>query len=147
MPQPWLIYALLSAVAASLIPILGKVGMKGIDSNLATGVRSVAQMVFVVGVCTVMGLWSKLPSFDGKAWLMTALAGIAGGASWLFYFKAIQLGQVSKVAPLDKLSMPLSIVLAVLILRDRPGVWNWLGIAMIAVGAYLAALPSAPVKP
>jgi len=140
MPQPWLMYALLSALAASLIPIFGKVGMKDVDSNLATGVRSVAQMIFVAGVCTVMGLWSKLPSLSGKAWLMTALAGIAGGASWLFYFKAIQLGQVSKVAPIDKLSMPLAIVLAVLILRDRPSAWNWLGVVLIAVGGYLASL-------
>jgi transporter family protein len=138
MPQPWLTYAILSALAASLIPILGKVGMKGIDSNLATGVRSVAQMLFVLGVCTIMGLWSKLPSFNKTAWLMTALAGIAGGASWLFYFKAIQLGQVSKVAPLDKLSMPLSIVLAALILRDTPRAVNWVGDGMNAVGAYLA---------
>ena len=102
-------------------------------------------MIFVAGVCTIMGLWSKLPSLTGRAWLMTALAGIAGGASWLFYFKAIQLGQVSKVAPIDKLSMPLSIILALLILRDRPGALNWLGVGLIAVGAYLAALPGPKV--
>jgi transporter family protein len=141
--QRWLIYAILSALAAAVIPILGKVGMKGVDSNLATGVRSVAQMIFVVIVCTVMGLWAKLPTVSGKAWAATALAGVAGGASWLFYFAALQAGKASQVAPIDKMSMPLAIILAVLILGERPSGLNWLGVALIVAGAYLAALPQA----
>ncbi|HEY7088007.1 MAG TPA: EamA family transporter [Tepidisphaeraceae bacterium] len=140
--QRWLIYALLSAAAASLIPILGKIGMKGVDSNLATGIRSIAQMLFVVIVCTAMGLWSKLPSLNGKAWTMTALAGIAGGASWLFYFAALQVGKASQVAPIDKMSVPFAVVLALLILGERPSTWNWFGVMLIAIGAYFAALPN-----
>ena len=139
--QRWLIYAILSAAAAAVIPILGKVGMKGIDSNLATGVRSVAQALFVLGVCTIMGLWSKLPTMGPRAWLATAAAGVAGGASWLFYFAAIQAGEASQVAPIDKMSVPISIVLAMLILGERPSPLNWLGVLLIAAGAYLAAMP------
>jgi transporter family protein len=120
--------------------------MKGVDSNLATAIRSVAQMLFVVAVCTVMGLWSKLPSLDGKAWTMTALAGIAGGASWLFYFAALQAGEASQVAPIDKMSVPLAVVLAMVFLGERPTGWNWLGVILIAVGAYLAALPSSGIR-
>jgi bacterial/archaeal transporter family protein len=138
--QRWLIYALLSAVAASLVSIFGKIGMKEIDSNLATAVRSIIMTVFLVGCCTVMGLWSKVATLHPKALAMIALSGLAGAVSWLFYFKAIQLGQVSKVAPIDKLSMPLAVVLAVVMLGEKPGAWNWVGVGLIAVGGYLAAL-------
>ena len=72
---------------------------------------------------------------------MIVLSGVAGAVSWLFYFRAIQIGQVSQVAPIDKLSMPFAVVLAVLILRDRPSVWNWLGVLLIVGGGYLAAMP------
>ena len=86
--QPWLLYALLSAIAASLIPIFGKVGMKDIDSNLATTVRSVIMTIFLLGVCSVMRLWPKVMTIDRKSLGMIALAGIAGATSWLFYFRA-----------------------------------------------------------
>ena len=139
--QPWLVYALLSALAASFVAIFGKVGMKQVDSNLATAVRSVVMTLFLVAVCSVMGLWSKLGTISGKAIGMIVLSGVAGAVSWLFYFRAIQLGTVSQVAPIDKLSMPLGILLAVIFLKERPTMINWLGIAMIAGGAYLATLP------
>jgi len=139
--QPWLVYALLSALAASFVAIFGKVGMKQVDSNLATAVRSVVMTLFLVAVCSVMGLWSKLGTISGKAIGMIVLSGVAGAVSWLFYFRAIQLGTVSQVAPIDKLSMPLAVLLAVLLLGDRPTGWNWLGVALIAIGGYFAALP------
>jgi transporter family protein len=139
--QRWLIYALLSAAAAALVGIFGKIGMKDVDSNLATTVRSVVMTIFLLGVCTVTGVWSKVGSLHGKALAMIALSGVAGAVSWLFYFKAIQVGTVSQVAPIDKLSMPLAVLLAVLILGDRPSGVNWVGIALIAAGAYLAAKP------
>ncbi|HEX8342541.1 MAG TPA: EamA family transporter [Tepidisphaeraceae bacterium] len=138
----WLIYALLSALAASLVGIFGKLGMQSIDANLATAVRSVVMTVFLLGVATTFGAWSKLPTIGGKAFAMIVLSGIAGAVSWLFYFRAIQVGTVSQVAPIDKLSMPLAVLLAVLILGDRPSGLNWLGIALIVGGAYLAALPA-----
>ncbi len=139
--QPWLTYALLSAVAASFVAIFGKVGMKHVDSNLATAIRSVVMTVFLLAVCTLMGLWSRLPTLTPRALSMIVLSGLAGAVSWLFYFKAIQLGAVSQVAPIDKLSMPLAVLLAVLLLNDRPTGINWLGIALITLGGYLAALP------
>lgn len=139
--QSWLVYALLSAAAASLVGIFGKVGMQQVDSNLATAVRSIIMTLFLVALCAATGVWNKLPSLNGRAMGMIALSGLAGAVSWLFYFKAIQVGTVAKVAPIDKLSMPLAVVLAVLLLGDRPSVWNWAGVALITLGGYLAALP------
>jgi transporter family protein len=140
-PQ-WLTFALLSAAFAALVSIFGKVGMKEIDSNLATSIRSVVMTAFLLGLCTVTGLWSKLETLHGKALTMIALSGVAGAVSWLFYFKAIQVGTVSQVAPIDKLSMPLAVLLAVLILGDSPSRVNWVGILLIAAGAYLASKPA-----
>ena len=138
----WLVYALLSAVSAAFVGIFGKLGMAEIDSNLATAFRSVVMTLFLVAVCGVMGLWPKLATLHGKAILMIVLSGVAGAVSWLFYFRAIQLGRVSQVAPIDKLSMPFAVILAVLLLGDRPGAWNWLGVVLIMAGGYLASLPA-----
>ncbi len=140
--QRWLLYSLLSAACAGLVAILGKVGMREIDSNLATAVRSVVMALFLFSICTVMGLWSKLHTLHARALTMIVLSGLAGAASWLFYFKAIQLGEVSRVAPIDKLSMPLAVILAVILFRERPSGWNWIGIVLIVGGVYLAALPA-----
>lgn len=137
----WLIYAALSALCASFVGIFGKLGMKDIDSNLATAVRSVVMTILLLLFCTTLGLWSKVSTlWHGRALTMIALSGAAGALSWIFYFKAIQLGDVSKVAPIDKLSMPVAIVLAVLLLGERPAAINWVGIALIVCGAYLAAM-------
>lgn len=137
----WLFYALLSALAAAFVAIFGKLGMEKVDSNLATIIRSIFMTGFLLVFGLAMRLTPKLQSLSPKALLAIALSGIAGAVSWLFYFKAIQAGTVSKVAPIDKLSMPLAVLLAVLILGDRPTTLNWLGIALIAAGAYLAAMP------
>jgi bacterial/archaeal transporter family protein len=138
----WLIYAILSAVSAAFVGIFGKLGMEKVDSNLATVVRSVVMTLFLIAACTALGAWSKLPTLHGKAVWMIVLSGVAGAVSWLFYFRAIQLGHVSQVAPIDKLSMPFAVVLAVLLLGDRPGLWNWLGVILIVAGGYLASLPA-----
>lgn len=138
----WLVYALLSALAASTVGIFGKMGMKDIDSNLATAVRSVVMTGFLLGVCTVMRLWPKLETVGGKALLAIVLSGVAGAVSWLFYFKAIQLGEISKVAPIDKLSMPFAVILAVVIFREPTRPINWIGVSLIVAGAYLAAVPT-----
>ncbi|HEY7117984.1 MAG TPA: EamA family transporter [Tepidisphaeraceae bacterium] len=137
----WLIYAALGAVAAAVIAPLGKKGIEGLDSNVVTAVRSIFQALVVVLVVTLMNLWGNLRHFHARAFGFAALAGLAGGLSWLFMFKALASpgGAVSKVAPIDKLSMPLSVLLAVLVLNERPGVVNWVGVAMMAVGAYLVA--------
>jgi transporter family protein len=138
----WLIYALLGALAAAVIAPLGKKGTEGLDSNVVTAVRSVFQALVVLLVVTVMGLWSNLKHFQPRSFGFAAIAGLAGGLSWLFMFKAIAVAgdqAVSRVAPIDKLSMPLSILLAVLLLQERPSGLNWAGIGLMAVGAYMVA--------
>jgi len=139
--QPWLFYALLSAVAAAFVGIFGKLGMSEVDSNLATAVRSIVMTLFLAAFCQIIGVWSKLHTLHGKAILMIVLSGVAGAISWLFYFRAIQVGKVSQVAPIDKLSMPFAVILAALLLRDRPTLTNWIGVLYIVGGAYLASLP------
>jgi len=134
----WLLFALLSAASAALVGVFAKVGMKEVDSTLATAVRSVVMTVLLVALCTIAGLWGKVGTLHGKAVGMIALSGLAGAVSWLFYFKAIQAGTVSKVAPIDKLSMPLAVVLAVILLGERVTWVNWVGIGLIVGGAYLA---------
>ncbi|MBC7785174.1 MAG: EamA family transporter [Burkholderiales bacterium] len=138
----WVWYALAAAACAAALNIFGKIGMEGIDSSLATTVRGSVQGGLLLIFATTMGLWKSLPDVGGKAWLMIVLSGAAGAASWLFGFKALSMAKASQVAPLDKLSVPLTAVLAFLILSERPSGVNWIGIAMIAVGAYLAALKS-----
>jgi transporter family protein len=139
--QPWLWYAILSAAAAALVGIFAKVGMAEIDPTLATTVRSVVMTLLLIIVCAFSGGISRLGSISSKAFAMILLSGVAGALSWLFYFKAIQLGTVSQVAPVDKLSMPIAVVLAVLLLGDRPTAVNWIGVVVMAAGAYLAATP------
>jgi transporter family protein len=92
--------------------------------------------------CAFTGVFARLPELKGRAVWMIVLSGAAGAASWLFYFHAVKLGDVSKVAPIDKLSMPLAIILAVFILGERPTTVNWVGVALIVAGAYLAAIPA-----
>ena len=119
----WLQFAVLAACCAAFINIFGKIGMAGIDSDLSTAVRSVVQATFVVGFVTVIGSWSTRSrdlSSRPMAITMIVCSGIAGGLSWIFAFRALKLAHVSQVAPIDKLSMPLGILLAVIILGDRP---------------------------
>ena len=139
--QIWLLYAFLSALAASFVGIFGRIGVTKIDDNLGTTVRSIAMTVMLLIFCTVVGGWDKLAQVRGRPLLAIILSGAAGATSWIFYFKALRVAEVSKVAPIDKLSMPLGIVLAVILLHERPSLLNWTGILLIAGGAYLAAWP------
>jgi transporter family protein len=139
----WLWYAIAAAVCAAMINVLAKFGMKGIDKDFATAIRSVVQALFVVGFAAVVGVLKNFGQLHGKAIASIVLTGVCGGLSWIFVFRAIQLAEVSKVAPIDKLSMPLGILLAVVLLRERPTPINWLGILLITGGAYLATLPKA----
>jgi transporter family protein len=139
--QTWFLYAVGAALCAAMINVLAKFGMKDVDKDFATAIRSVVQAVFVVGFASVIGVVRNFGQLHGKAIASIVLTGVCGGLSWIFAFRAIQLADVSKVAPIDKLSMPLGILLAVLFLRERPTPINWLGIALITGGAYLATLP------
>lgn len=136
----WMVYAFLSAICASLVAVLGKKGVEHLDSNLATAVRSGIMTMFLMAFVSARGLWGGVGSIGKTALMWIAISGVAGALSWLFQFRALQLGEASKVAPIDKLSMPLGIVLAVLILGERPSALNWGGIGLIVVGAYLAAM-------
>src|SRR5215213_3194355 len=139
--QPWFYYALAAAFSAAMINVLAKFGMKGVDKDLATAIRSIVQALFVVGFASVVGVFRNFGQLHGKAVTSIVLTGICGGLSWIFVFRALQLADVAKVSPIDKLSMPLGILLAVIILKERPSATNWLGILLIVGGAYLAALP------
>jgi transporter family protein len=141
--QAWFLYAVAAAVCAAMINVLAKFGMKDVDKDFATAVRSVVQAIFVVGFAVFAGVLRNFGQLHGKAMASIVLTGVCGGLSWIFVFRAIQLADVSKVAPIDKLSMPLGILLAVLLLHERPTALNWLGIALITGGAYLATLPKA----
>jgi transporter family protein len=137
----WLVYALLSAVCAALVGIFAKPALKaGADADLGTAARSVVMTVLLLAFITAERGWSKLPTLHAKALGWIALSGAAGAASWLFYFNALKLADVSRVAPIDKLSTPIAVVLAVVLLRERPAAINWLGVAVMLVGAYLVAL-------
>ena len=141
-PPTWLLYALLAAACAGAINVLAKVGMKDVNADLATAVRSIVQAAFVVVFAGFIGAWRHAFDLRGRplALTMIVLSGVAGGLSWVFVFRAVQLADVSRVAPIDKLSLPLGILLAVIVLHERPSAINWLGIALVMAGAYLATM-------
>ena len=134
----WIFWALLSALFAGLTAILAKIGVKGIDSNLATAIRTTVILVFAWSVA-LMSQTQKLNSISKRTLLFLVLSGLATGASWLCYFKALQLGDASRVAPVDKLSVVVSIALAALFLHE-PLTWHhWTGGTLIVSGAIIIA--------
>ncbi|MFC4600438.1 EamA family transporter [Cohnella hongkongensis] len=137
----WLVYALLSAVAAALVAIFGKIGLKDIDANSATAIRAVIMALFLLGVVFVQGKFAQLGEIfvQKKAMAFIVLSGVAGALSWLFYFMALKGGKVSQVGPIDKLSVVLAVVLAFLFLGERISWINSIGVALIALGAILVA--------
>lgn len=115
--EKWLVYALLSAVSAAMVSIFGKVGLQGVDSNVATTVRSIVMAIFLIGVVAMQGNLVQLPDVwaDKRGLLFIVLSGVAGATSWLFYFMALKVGRVSQVAPIDKLSVVFAVLLAILL--------------------------------
>lgn len=142
MNQLWLVFALLSAITASLVAIFGKVGLKGIDANTATAIRAVIMAIFLLLVVAFQGNLSKIPDIisNKKAITYIILSGVAGALSWLFYFLALKFGKVSQVAPIDRLSVVIATILAVIFLKEKVGLMNGIGIGLIALGAILVAL-------
>lgn len=137
----WLLYALLSALSAAFVGIFAKIGMpKEVDTNIATVVRGLVMALLLGAFATALRLWPEVTGIPRKAYVGIVLSGAAGALSWLFYFRAIQLGDVSQIAPVDKLSVPVAALLAVLLLGERRSALNWVGIMLIAVGGFLAAL-------
>ncbi|MCO6523703.1 MAG: EamA family transporter [Candidatus Schmidhempelia sp.] len=138
----WLIYALLSAIFAALVAIFGKIGLSGLDANTATAIRSIVMAVFLIGVVLCQGkfdLFSDIVS-NKKAMVFILFSGIAGALSWLFYFMAIKYGPVSKVAPIDKLSVVFVVIFSVVVLGEKLSLIGLFGVIAIAVGSLLLAL-------
>jgi bacterial/archaeal transporter family protein len=140
MDYNWFFWALLSAVFAALTAIFAKVGIQGVDSDLATLIRTVIILFVLSSFIWMVGKWSNPFALSSKTWLFLSLSGVATGASWVCYFRALQLGDASKVAPVDKFSLILVAVFAFAFLGERPSVREWLGIAMVAGGVLVLAL-------
>ena len=138
--MPWLHWALLSAVFAALTAIFAKIGIQGVDSDLATLIRTAVILVVLGGFVAVAGKWSDPRQLPGRSWAFLVLSGLATGASWVCYFRALQAGPASQVAPVDKLSLLLVAVFAFAFLGERPSVREWLGIAMVGVGVLVLSL-------
>jgi transporter family protein len=134
----WLVWALLSAFFAGLTAILAKVGVQGVDSNLATAIRTVVIVVFAWSVALFTNRQS-MATISGRTWLFLALSGLATSLSWLCYFRALQLGQASRVAPIDKLSVVVAIALAGTFLHERLTWHQWVGGILITTGALVLA--------
>ena len=131
----WFAFALGSAVFAALTAILAKVGVEGVDSNLATAVRTLVVLVMAWAIVLVTGVQGGLASISAKSWIFLVLSGLATGASWLCYYRALQLGQASLVVPIDKLSLVITLVLAVVLLREQLTARGVVGAVLVTVGA------------
>ena len=138
--RAWLVYAFLSAVFASLTAILGKVGVQGIDSTLGTAIRTVFVLIMAWVIVFMQKKQSLIKKIDKKSWIFIGLSGLTTGLSWLCYFKALQLGDVSKVAPIDKLSVAITIFLAVILLGEAPTLKTVLGGVCITAGSLILIL-------
>ncbi len=136
----WLIWAILSAVFAALTAVFAKIGLQGIDSDLATLVRTVVILVVLTAFVFATGKWRNPFEFPARSGLFLVLSGLATGASWVCYFRALQAGEASKVAPVDKLSVVLVALFAVAVLGERPSLQEWAGIALVALGVLVLAL-------
>jgi transporter family protein len=140
MAMSWLGYALLSAVFAALVAILAKIGVRDVNSNLATAIRTVVILVFAWGIVVYQGVYKELTTISRYSLLFLILSGVATGLSWLFYFRALQLGKASQVAPVDKLSLVFTIVLAGLVLKEKVTPLVLLGALMMSSGALLIGM-------
>ncbi len=135
----WQFWALLSAVFAALTAVLAKVGIAGVGSDFATFIRTLVILAMVTGILLATGQWQAPGTVGLRTWLFLGLSGLATGASWLCYFRALKLGKASQVAPVDKLSVVLVAVFAAVFLGERLSAAGWLGVALIGSGAALLA--------
>ncbi len=136
----WFVFALLSAVFAALTSILAKVGIEGVNSNLATAIRTVVVLIMAWGMVFLTNAQSGITAIDKKSWLFLILSGLATGASWLCYYRALQVGDVSKVVPIDKLSVVITLVLAFVFLHESFTAKSLIGAALITAGTLVMVL-------
>lgn len=130
----WFIFALLSAVFAALTSILAKIGIDGVNSNLATAIRTVVVVVMAWGMVFLTNTQGGIVDISRKSWLFLILSGLATGASWLCYYRALQIGEASKVVPVDKLSVVITLILAFVFLHEKFTIKSVIGCALIGVG-------------
>lgn len=136
----WVLFAVLSAVFAALTSILAKIGIENVDSNLATAVRTVVVVAMSWLMVFVTNAQSGLTNISKKSWIFLILSGLATGASWLCYYKAIQMGEVSKVVPIDKMSVVITLILAVVFLHEDFNAKSIIGAVLITVGTLVMVL-------
>ena len=136
----WMVFALLSAVFAALTSILAKIGIDGVNSNLATAVRTVVVVIMAWGRVFLTHTQSGIAEISRRSWLFLILSGLATGASWLCYYRALQIGETSKVVPVDKLSVVITLVLAFIFLHEEFNTKSLIGCALIGAGTLLMAL-------
>lgn len=140
MINSWVLCAILSAIFASLTSILAKVGIEQISSNLATAIRTVVVLILAWIIVWMIGAEKELSHLTVKNWIFLILSGLTTGLSWLFYYKAIQLGPVSKVAPIDKLSVVITMILAFIFLHEQLTIKGVIGGALIVIGTFVLIL-------
>lgn len=136
----WSIFAILSAIFAALTSILAKVGIEGVNSNLATAVRTIVVVLIAWFMVFVTGNQNGIVDISKKSWIFLILSGLATGASWLCYYKALQLGEVSKVVPIDKLSIVITIILAFIFLGEQITLKTLIGCCLIVAGTFVMIL-------
>ncbi len=136
----WFYWALLSALFAALTAIFAKIGLKGVDSDLATLIRTFVIILVLSGFVYFAGKWSNPFKLSATTWTFLVLSGLATGASWVCYFRALKIGNASQVAPVDKLSLLLVAVFAFIFLNERPSLREWTGILMVGAGVLLLGL-------
>ena len=136
----WFIFALLSAVFAAITSILAKVGINGVNSNLATAIRTVVVVIMAWGMVFLTNAQNGLFGISRKSWLFLILSGLATGASWLCYYKALQIGEASKVVPIDKLSVVITLILAFIFLHETFTTKSLIGCILIGVGTLIMVL-------
>lgn len=135
----WFYWAVLSAVFAALTAIFAKIGIQGVDSDLATLIRTVIIIVVLSAFVGLTGKWTNPLSLSLRTWVFLGLSGLATGASWVCYFRALKIGAASQVAPVDKFSLVLVALFAVIFLGERPSLREWSGIALVASGVLVLA--------
>lgn len=136
----WVVYALLSALFAALTSILAKIGINGVDSNLATAIRTVVVLVMAWGLVFMTGVQKQISNIGARFWLFLVLSGIATGLSWLFYYRALQMGDASRVVPIDKSSVVISMVLAFVVLKEQLTRQSIVGGLLITAGTFVLIL-------
>ena len=135
----WQFWALASAVFAALTAIFAKIGVENVASDLATFVRTIVILLALGAIVTATGQWQPIDSISSRTYFFLVLSGLATGASWICYFRALKIGDAARVAPLDKLSVVLVAIFGAVILGEKMSVPNWLGVCLIATGAVLVA--------